>query len=156
MATETETVETGGFGGLYVDAAVAGLAAGIVFGAVIQFVLGRMTAVGALYTLGEPSLSVGWVAHMGHSALFAIIFGLVTRVGALREYVRAPTTGLALGVAFGAALWLVNIGFVWPVWLNTIGVMDLPVPYLAPRPLVGHLVWGAILGAAFPLLRARR
>jgi hypothetical protein len=133
-------------------AALAGVAAGVVFGLMIQFVLERMTAIGAMYTLGEPSVSVGWVAHMAHSALFGVVFAVVTWWRPLEERVGSPAGSSLAGAGFGFVLWFVNIGFVWPLWLNAVGVEMLSFPYLAPRPLVGHLIWGVLLGAGFWVL----
>jgi len=146
-----------------------GLVAGLAMGVMVQLVLGRMTAIGALYTLGEPSLTVGWVAHLFHSALFGALFAvaggpqLVARLAA-----RSPVgdslngnslggypAGLLGGVAFATALWAVNIGFVWPVWLGTVGLGGPPVPNFAVQPLVGHLVYGALLGLAVVALGSR-
>lgn len=151
-ATEKDAVPASGYDGLGA-AVLAGVAAGIVFGVLIQFFLDRMTAIGALYTLGEPSLSVGWIAHLAHSAIFALVFAVVTWAEPLAGYVREPSTGLLAGAGYGALLWFVNLGFLWPVWLNTVGLMDLSVPYFTVRPLVGHLVWGALFGLLYPVLR---
>lgn len=158
MSTHTESVSSRRFGPLYVNAIVAGIAAGLVFGLMIQFVLGRMTTIGALYTLGEPSLSIGWIAHVVHSAVFAIVYALVTRLDPVQAYADRATTGVVTGAAFGFLLWFVNIGFLWPVWLNAVGVGSLPVPYHAQaiRPLIGHLIWGGLLGVVFPLLGSLR
>ncbi|MFC6952665.1 hypothetical protein [Halorubellus litoreus] len=50
-----------------------------------------------------------------------------------------------------------NIGFVWPVWLNNVGLTaDIPLPNVAVMPLVGYLIWGALLGGVFyAVVRAR-
>lgn len=160
MATETTAGPSAERSdGRYATAAVAGILAGIVFGVMIQFVLERMTTIGAMYTLGEPSLSIGWVAHVAHSAGFAVVYVVVTRFGGLAPYADRATTGILTGAAFGFVLWFVNIGFVWPVWLNAVTPSPaLAVPYHANaiQPLVGHLVWGGILGALFPALETLR
>lgn len=158
MATETATLEGESTSDRLVNTVVAGVVAGLVFGVMIQFVLERMTAIGALYTLGDPSLSVGWVAHIVHSVVFALVYAQVTRLGPLPEYADGPVTGAATGAAFGFLLWFVNIGFVWPVWLNAVGFAGLPVPYHAEavQPLVGHLVWGVLLGSILPLVSGLR
>jgi len=136
--------------------AVVGVLAGLAFGAIMQFALGRMTAVGALYTLGEPSLSVGWVAHLAHSALFGAIFGLLADTAAVREHARRLAPAAALGAAFATALWLGNVVVVWPLWLNSVGfATTVPFPNLAVMPLVGHLVWGALLGAGTAVALSR-
>lgn len=150
MATEHSTVRSDGWTSETVTrAAIAGVAAGVVFGLLIQFRLERMTAIGAMYTLGSPSLSVGWIAHIVHSALFGALFAIVTGYG-LSEYARRPTTAVPLAAAYGGALWAVNIVFIWPAWLNGVGLSNAPpLPNVAPMPLVGHLVWGALLGLVF-------
>lgn len=152
-----ETVrEPEGYGRLYRDAALAGVAAGVVFGLLIQFALGRMATVGALFTLGEESLAAGWTAHLVNSAVFATVYALATRLGALRAAASAPWSGVATGAGYGALLWAVNIGFVWPVWLNAVGVASLPVPnFGAVGSLAGHLVWGTLMGALFAVLQRR-
>ncbi|MUV58060.1 histidine kinase [Halogeometricum sp. CBA1124] len=38
-----------------------------------------------------------------------------------------------------------------PLWFRTLGV-PAPLPNLSAVGLVGHLVWGATLGAVFALL----
>jgi hypothetical protein len=141
-----------------------GLVAGLAMGVMVQLVLGRMTAIGALYTLGEPSLTVGWVAHLFHSALFGALFAVAGGPRLVeRLVVRTPIgdtldgypAGLLGGVVLATALWAVNIGFVWPVWLGTVGLGGPPVPNFAVQPLVGHLVYGALLGLAVVALGSR-
>jgi uncharacterized membrane protein YagU involved in acid resistance len=150
---ETEIEELEGNDGLFLQATLAGLAAGLVFGLVIQFVLGRMTTIGALFTFGTESLLVGWLAHAVNSVVFALVYALVTRVEPLSAYADRPLTGAGTGAVYGFALWFVNIGFVWPVWLNSVGVSQLPVPnFGAVGSLGGHLLWGVLLGALFALL----
>ena len=51
---------------------VAGLVAGVGMGLVIQFGAGTMALVGALY--GFPTVFAGWVAHLFHSVVFALVF----------------------------------------------------------------------------------
>jgi hypothetical protein len=138
-------------------AAAAGILAGLVFGVLIQFRLERMTAIGAMYTLGEPSLTAGWIAHMFHSALFGAFFGLVADVERTRSLFESALTAAGAGAVYAAGLWAVYIVFVWPLWLNATSFgAQIPFPNLAVMPLVGHLVWGALLGAAFhAVLRAR-
>jgi len=136
--------------------AVVGVVAGLVFGVLLQLVIGRMTAIGAMYTLGEPSLTVGWVAHVFHSALFGAFFGLLADTSRLRDAATRLVPAAGLGAAYAAGLWAVNVVFVWPLWLNatTFGT-QIPLPNLASMPLVGHLVWGVILGAGTAIALSR-
>jgi hypothetical protein len=154
MSTSTDVVDPiESRNAVVVWGAVAGIAAGALFGLLIQFGLNRMTAIGAMYTLGEPSLTVGWVAHMGHSALFGAIFGVVVDRNSLREYVGPYHTSVGLAVVYGVALWAVNIVFIWPLWLNNVGFSaDLPIPNVAVMPLVGHVVYGVVSGLVLAIL----
>jgi hypothetical protein len=151
MSTFTKTDGTGhqhGPTAVVGRTAVVGVVAGLVFGVLLQLVIGRMTAIGAMYTLGEPSLTVGWVAHLFHSALFGAFFGLLADTGRLRDAATSFLPGAGLGAAYAAGLWAVNVAVIWPLWLNATSFgAQIPFPNLAIMPLVGHLVWGVLLGA---------
>jgi len=130
----------------------AGLVAGVVFGLLIQFVIGAMPAVGALY--GAPGLLTGWIAHLFHSAVFGAVFAWLAGTDALAGYADGVARSAGLGLGYGFVLWLVFLVFVWPVWLGAVGFpLAPPVPNLAVPPLVGHLVYGLVLGAVYPVLR---
>lgn len=130
---------------------VGGLVGGIVFGLMIQFVMGVMPAIGALY--GAPGLATGWVAHLFHSAVFGVVYALIADLDAVARYADSWTTGALTGVGYGALIWAVFLVFVWPIWLTAVGFPGAPsVPYLAPKPLVGHLVYGVLLGVTYPLI----
>jgi riboflavin transporter FmnP len=134
-------------------AVVAGVVGGIVFGIPLQFVIERMPAIGALYTGGDPSVAVGWVAHLIHSAIFGLVFGLLTEADAIARLMR-DNVGIAgfVGLGYGVVLWSINIAFVWPVWLDAVGfppAAEWSIPFLAPKPLMGHLIYGVTLGVVF-------
>lgn len=154
MSTETRTaLDVGGESVSWAAGAVAGLVAGVPFGLMIQFGLGVMPAIGALY--GAPGVVIGWVAHLGHSVLFGLVYAGLVTLEPLASYAERWTTGWALGAAYGAALWFVFIGFVWPVWLGAVGfpaAASMSVPFLKLQPLVGHLVYGVVLGIGIPIL----
>lgn len=156
-AAETEG-EPASTSGDFRGAALASIAAGIAFGVLIQFVMGAMATIGALFTFGQEGLLLGWVTHMILSLVFALLYAVVAWAEALEEYASGVSTGLALGAAYGIVLWIVNVGFIWPVWMNVVGVNSmLPIPFLFETPALqsfaGHLVWGGVLGALYPLLR---
>ncbi|MFB6082524.1 MAG: histidine kinase [Halanaeroarchaeum sp.] len=140
----------------WVDAGIAGIIAGVAFGFLIQYVVGAMQAVGALYTV--PGIATGWVAHLVHSILFALVYAAIVRWEPLSGAERVWTTGIVVGAGYGLLLWVVNIWFVWPIWLNAVGFppgSTFPVPYIAVKPLVGHLVYGIVLGGLYPALSGR-
>lgn len=154
MSSAINTSRAYGIDGDWGSAGVAGVVAGIVFGLLIQFVVGSMAAVGALF--GQPGILTGWVVHLTFSIAFGLLFAAVAEWQPIAGYATSATTGVGIGLAYGAVLWAINLAFIWPLWLNAVGFppgTDLAVPFLAMKPLVGHLVYGAILGAAYPLIR---
>lgn len=139
------------------QSALVGILAGAVFGVFIQFRLGRMGTIGALVTLGEPSVSVGWVAHVVNSAIFGALFGLAVDRDPVRDHALHPPSGLVVGAGYGVLLWTVNIVFLWPTLLGALGGIDAPsAPFLAVGPLVGHLVYGGLTGVFLSLVVGSR
>lgn len=116
-----------------------------------------MTAIGAMYTLGEPSLTTGWIAHVFHSAIFGAFFGFIAEWRRAANVLENPLGAAGVGALFAVGLWAVNIVFIWPLWLNAVSFQQtIPMPNLAPMPLVGHVIWGLLLGGIFyGILRAR-
>ena len=120
-----------------------GLAAGVAMGAFFQVTTGTLPVIGALY--GASVSSLGWIAHLFHSAAFATAFAVVrSETGGLFDGSVGAT--VAAGVAYGLFLWLVMAGVVMSLWLNAVGVAT-PLPNLGAASLVGHLLWGGLVGA---------
>lgn len=128
-----------------------GLVGGIGMGLILQFVANAMPLIGSLY--GQPTVLAGWVAHLIHSAIFGLIFvALVSRTG-LRQYARTTAAATGLGTTYGVVLGVVTGAFVLPVWANAVAGAGLPVPMFVAAPFAGHVVFGALLGGAFALIR---
>lgn len=154
MSSATRTSQRYGIGGDWLSAGFTGVIAGIVFGLLIQFGVGAMNVVGALFS--TPGIVSGWIVHMGFSILFAVVFASILELDSLEKYRHRWTTGIGLGLAYGALLWAVNLAIIWPIWLQAVGFPPadaMTVPYLHVKPFVGHLVYGAILGGGYPLIR---
>ncbi len=152
MSTETKVFGESRDSSAIKTGALAGLIGGVVFGLMVQFGLERMGTIGAMYTLGEPSASVGWVAHVVHSVLFGAAFGLAVDRPLFDDVAASSLGAVGLGLAYGTALWAVNIVVLWPLWLNAVSVPNAPaLPFLAVLPLVGHLVYGGLTGGLFSL-----
>lgn len=132
-------------------AAAGGLVAGVGMGLIMHFVMNAMPLIGALY--GQPTVAAGWLAHLFHSVVFALIFGLVIVRTPLREYGVLGIIGL--GALYGIVLEFVAAGVVLPVWANAVGAAALPVPFLIPIGFVTHLVYGVLLGAVFGIAMTR-
>jgi len=127
---------------------VSGLVGGVVMGAMLTMQMTPViqNAIPAMY--GLSGLAAGWGAHLFHSA----VLGLVFAAGLKAVPSLADTRGksIAAGVAYGVVLWVVLAALVMPVWLGAVGFPAPPLPNLNPMSLVGHVVYGAVLGAAFP------
>lgn len=137
---------------LWGGAAAGGLVAGVGMGLLMHFVMNAMPLVGALY--GQPTVAAGWLAHLFHSVVFALLFaGVITRTS-FREYGVLGIIGL--GAVYGIILEFVAAGVVLPVWANAVGAAALPLPFLLPIGFLTHLVYGVLLGAVFGVVWTRQ
>ncbi|SDL91646.1 hypothetical protein SAMN04487949_0162 [Halogranum gelatinilyticum] len=132
-----------------------GLAAGLAGGAVMGVMLTTMmtpvieVAIPAMYGLSGGA--AGWVIHMSHSAILGVAFvGLANALGVGEGLPKS----VGLGVAYGVVLWILLAALVMPVWLGAVGFAGAPpLPNFNPTSLVGHVVYGGVLGAVFPFVR---
>ncbi|MGM0398435.1 MAG: histidine kinase, partial [Halobacteriota archaeon] len=95
--------------------------------------------------------------HLGNSVVFGLVFaGAVIYLPALSDYADRVTTSTGLGIAYGVLLWIGAAAIVMPIWLTAVGFPNAPpLPNLNPLSLVGHVAFGAVLGALFPVLGNR-
>lgn len=126
----------------------AALVAGIVMGLYLQFVAGLLPVVGALYSV--ESQAVGWITHQFHSVVFGLLFAAGVTRPTLRGYDGVGQRTL-LGIGWGVVLWLVAAGLIMPLWLQLVGIGAM-TPNLTVTGLVGHVVWGAVLGGGYALV----
>ncbi len=131
--------------------------AGVVMGIMLQVMMTPVIAkaIPALY--GMDGLVVGWIAHLFHSLVLGLVFGaIVTSLPALREYANQVTTSAGLGIAYGVVVWIIAAAIVMPIWLSAVGFPGAPpLPNFNPMSLLGHVVYGVILGALFPIVLNR-
>jgi hypothetical protein len=130
----------------------AGLLGAVAFGAVMAVVApGALTAaIPAMYGLSGGA--AGTFIHLSHGAILGVAFAAILR--ARPDFGSNTTRATIAGAVYGVALWLALAAFVMPVWLSTVGFAGAPpLPSLDPISLVGHVLYGIVLGAAYPLLR---
>lgn len=124
--------------------ALGGLVAGMVFGMAMSM-MDMMSAVAML--VGSHSLFVGWMVHMmisiGTGVAFAVALPRLNGVGA----------ALGVGMAYGMALWVGGALIAMPARL---GMPVLAFDAMAWKSLMGHLMFGAILGAVVASARRRQ
>jgi hypothetical protein len=140
--------------------AAAGLVAGLVFGMMMQMMNaptpegGQMPMMAMVaMVVGSSSIAVGWIYHLFNSAVIGAIFGWL--FGA-----RATTVGRGVGwgVLYGIAWWILGGQILMPMALGMppfASVMMAPMRMGAVGSLIGHVIYGLILGALLPAISAR-
>jgi hypothetical protein len=138
--------------------AVAGLIAGIVFGLMMQIMNAPTPEGGQMPMMAmvakvvrSNSLLVGWLYHLFNSLVIGAIFGWV-----LGDSVRGYGSGLGLGALYGFIWWILGGLILMPVLLGMPAFAPLRMPPMRPvamGSLIGHLIFGLILGAGFVWLR---
>ncbi len=142
-----------------VAGALAGLLAGLVFGMMMQMMNAPtpdggqmpMMAMVAMVVHSE-SLAVGWLYHLFNSAVIGAIFGWLLGARAI-----GYKAGATLGAAWGVVWWVVGGLILMPVLLGMAPFAALRMPPMRPvalGSLMGHLLYGVILGVAYVRLRA--
>lgn len=133
---------------------VAGLVAGVVFGAMLQMMMTPVIAVAIPALYGLSGLAAGWVIHLVHSVVFGLVFAVIVSTTSLRRFAEKWSTGAVLGLAYGVLVWIVAAAIVMPLWLGVVGFPEVPpLPNLNPQSLVGHLVYGLLLGVGYALVQ---
>ena len=127
----------------------AGALAAVVMGAlmVVQMRPVLEVAIPSMYTLTGGA--AGFTIHVAHGAVLGVGFA------ALAGYVGVDSTtqSFGLGIAYGVVLWAVLAVLVMPVWLGVVGSpANPPLPNVNVTSLVGHLVYGVVIGLTYPTL----
>jgi uncharacterized membrane protein YagU involved in acid resistance len=123
---------------------IGGLAGGIVFGLLMQM-MGMIGMVAQL--VGSSSPAVGWVVHLAISAFIGASFAVL--LGAFsKTLVPAALTGMAYGVVW----WILGALLIMPAQL---GMPVLQLNATAWQSLMGHLLFGLVLGVVYSLLVRR-
>jgi hypothetical protein len=123
---------------------VGGLVGGVVFGVLMQLT-GMIPMVAML--VGSESVAVGWLVHLFNSALFGAIYAAL-----LGRWADRLGTGAGLGMAYGVIWWVLGALLIMPVWL---GMPAFVFNAMAWQSLMGHLIYGLLLGVVYALVRPR-
>ena len=151
MATETAaatgvSTETGNW-----KAGVAGrLIGGLVFGAMMSMMTPGVLQMGipAMYGIEGPAGAVGWAIHMSHGAVIGLGFAAIASLKP--DLVDSIGASLGVGAGYGLLVWLALAVIVMPIWLGAVGVPGAPpLPNVGVESLVGHVVYGTVLGGAY-------
>ena len=166
MSFEVDNPTRSGIGGSFnwlVGGAIGGVIGSLLFGAVLWVIDPAIITetIPAIYGF-EPG-TAGWLFHLAHGLVLGSVFGLlVTRdpiLGTLMAdvetgFLAAMGPGLRLtlaGFVYGLAVWAILPLTILPAW-EALGLGEAGFPALAFEGLVGHLVYGLLLGALFALI----
>ena len=155
MASETRSgVDTRNESRPWTSGAIAGLVAGVVMGLLLTVVMRPVIAVAIPSLYGLQGLASGWVAHLFHGVVFGTGFAAITTRAPLEGSADSLVGAVGTGVAYGVVVWVVAAAVVMPVWLGAVGFPNAPpLPNVDPQSFVGHVVYGAVLGATFDAVR---
>lgn len=132
----------------------AGLVAAVAMGAGITLVDPGLLSdrIAGLYGV-RGSLAAGWLAHLTHGAIFGLVFAVVVADPSLANLGHRYPGSIVAGLVYGVLLAVIGMGMIMPMWLQAIGLAGAPsIPFVDASLLAWHLVFGAVLGVAFPLL----
>lgn len=143
---------------------IAGIStlAALVMGVYLDFSVDLLPVIGSLY--GVENATVGWTTHVFHSVVFGLLFAAMREsplLGTVSQPLRASIGsdkpvlyGGVAGIGWGLALAVVAAGVMMPVWLLLVGV-DAAIPNLTLPGVVGHVLWGVVLGVGYELVKKR-
>jgi hypothetical protein len=139
---------------------VGGLLAGVVFGMMMQMMTAptpdgvQMPMINHVAMIvGSTSAGVGWLYHLFNSAVIGAIFGWLF---GNRAYTYG--SGVGWGAAYGFGWWILGGLVLMPVLLGMPVLAPLMMPEMrmvAMGSLVGHLIYGLILGGTYVALVRR-
>ena len=129
--------------------AYAGLTGGVVFGGMMA-IMGTLPMIGKM--VGDPSAQTGFFVHLVISVVIGVSFSTL-----FRRFVNDASSALGYGLLYGGAWWFLGPLTLMPLIMG----MGLGVNWNASAAaqmlpsLVGHLVYGAILGISYLWLKSR-
>ncbi|WP_254861758.1 hypothetical protein [Halovivax gelatinilyticus] len=168
MADRTASTAVGFSGSMswVFGGAVGGLVGSALFGLALWLVQPTIVTETVPQLYGVDPGAAGWAFHLAHGVVLGVVFGfLVTRpliLGTLSADVETGFiaamglhTRFALaGLVYGLAVWAVLPVIAQTLWVVLGGFADPVFPAAAFETLVGHLLYGLLLGGLFSLFVA--
>ena len=128
---------------------IGGMAGGAVFG-IMMAMMGMLPMVGKM--VGQPTAAAGFAVHMLNSVIIGAAFAVV-----LGHRGQGLRNGLTSGLVYGGVWWVLGPLTLMPLFLGMgVGVNWTAAAAVKMLPsLMGHLIYGAILGVTYARLRLR-
>ena len=140
------------------NAIAAGLLGGVVFGIMMQMMNAPTPEGGQMPMMAmvakvvrSDSMAAGWIYHLFNSAVIGGIFGWL--LGNRSQRIGA---GLGWGALYGFIWWILGALILMPLFLGMpplAPLMMAPMRPVAMGSLMGHLIYGIILGGGFAILK---
>ncbi|WP_435073905.1 DUF6789 family protein [Halorubrum sp. HHNYT27] len=154
MATETATpTDVSTDTGHWLAGVTGGLAGALVFGAMMWMMTPGVLemAIPAMYGIEGPAGALGWAIHMSHGAVIGLGFAAIADLRP--DLGDSIGTSLGAGAGYGLLVWLALAVIVMPIWLGAVGFPGAPpLPNVGVESLVGHVVYGAVLGGVYSVM----
>ena len=144
MATASTTPATVALPTRLVAGIVGGLAGGVMFGILMQM-MGMIGMVAML--VGSKAVAVGWLVHLAISAFIGGTYALL-----FARWATSLVPAALLGMGYGIVWWVLGALLIMPAKL---GMPVFMVNTTAWQSLMGHLIYGLVLGLVYALLRPR-
>lgn len=123
---------------------LGGLVGGLGFGVLMQL-MDMIPMVAML--VGSESVAVGWIVHLGISALFGLTYAVL-----FFRWADRIALGVPLGIAYGVVWWVLGALLIMPAQL---GMPTFVLNTTAWQSLLGHAVYGLLLGLTYAAVRGR-
>jgi uncharacterized membrane protein YagU involved in acid resistance len=144
MATTSVTPTTVALTNRLIAGIAGGLAGGLAFGILMQM-MGMIPMVAML--VGSTSVAMGWLAHLAISAFIGATYALL-----FARHATGLVPAVLTGMAYGVLWWVLGALLLMPARL---GMPVFTLNTMAWRSLLGHLLFGLVLGAVYALVSPR-
>jgi hypothetical protein len=123
---------------------LGGLAGGVVFG----MLMAMMDMIGMVAQLvGSSSAAVGWIVHLAISAFIGASFAVL-----LGSLAKSLVPAALVGMGYGVVWWVLGALLIMPAQL---GMPVFELNTTAWQSLMGHLLFGLVLGIVYSVLARR-
>ncbi|MEF8913863.1 histidine kinase [Natronomonas sp.] len=153
MASETATPTTTAtqqLPGNWKAGAAGGIVGALVFGAMMAVMSPGVLqgAIPSMYGFSPPNGAAGFTIHIAHGAVLGVVFAALLGVTGLSGSAARKQVGA--GLAYGLLAWVVLAVIVMPIWLQAVGFGMAPeLPNIGTQSLIGHAVYGVVLGGVY-------
>jgi NADH:ubiquinone oxidoreductase subunit 6 (subunit J) len=89
-----------------------------------------------------------------HGAILGVLYAVVISATGYGHHLEEVKKSVVWGLGYGVLTTVVLAAVLMPVWLSFMGFPKAPeAPNFNPIGLLGHMIYGAVLGGSYPLIR---